>query len=599
MWGADLFRRLNPFRGKAVPAKRQPFEGAAINRLMQDWLAASLSADQEVRWSNRVLRARGRDLIRNNPFARNFIGLCAANIVGPSGFKLRATVRTNADKLDVMTNEKIEDAWEDWVSAENCTVDGKMGLTRLCQHIIEAWCTDGEQFVRIVRGYDNRHGFALQVLDSDQIDENYNAAPIESRNEIRMGVEIDSWGKPIAYHVLTRHPSDTGAPLNRIRVPAEDMIHIFRPQRVNQTRGVTPFAPVMTVLRHLDKYIESEVVAARVGAAKMAFFKPDPAIYGAPEQTKPAGLKMSVEPGNFEEIPVGYDLVQWNPDHPSANFPNFVKAMLRSIASGLGVPYVTLANDLEGVNYSSIRQGELNGRDQWKLMQGWFAEVFLERVYREWLKMARLTGAVVLDARDPRRFLDVEFQGRGWSWVDPLKDVQASILAIENQLSTRSETVGEEGNDFEDILETIGEEEDLAKFYGVSLAKGVTAKPTGKQPADGGENSVIIDPAAQDVTQQIAADKSAAVQDTALNGAQVTALLQIIADAAAKGIPVDAVEPIIYAAFPLIEPDLVKQIVDSLKNFKPENQQPAAPPPADGAGNGAGVEPPAAEGAAP
>jgi len=44
-------------------------------------------------------------------------------------------------------------------------------------------------------------------------------------------------------------------------------------------------------------------------------------------------------------------------DYPHQMYSAFVKAHLQGIASGLGISYHALANDLEGVNYSSIRAG--------------------------------------------------------------------------------------------------------------------------------------------------------------------------------------------------------------------------------------------------
>ena len=100
---------------------------------------------------------------------------------------------------------------------------------------------DGEAFVRLWRGFEgNPHGLALQAIDADLIDETFNRPRRGSENEIRMGVEIDALGRPVGYWVWNPG-SASGLDLLRERyfVPASEMLHLYDPDRVNQTRGVT------------------------------------------------------------------------------------------------------------------------------------------------------------------------------------------------------------------------------------------------------------------------------------------------------------------------------------------------------------------------
>ena len=100
------------------------FSGAQTTRLTLDWIATILSANQELRGNLRLLRSRGRELSRNNPVAKNFLNLLAANVVGPHGICYQPQVRNNNGKLATDLNEKIEGAWIDWSKKGNCTVDG-------------------------------------------------------------------------------------------------------------------------------------------------------------------------------------------------------------------------------------------------------------------------------------------------------------------------------------------------------------------------------------------------------------------------------------------------------------------------------------------
>jgi lambda family phage portal protein len=477
---ARIFDSIASAFGYSRRSNASIYSGATGTRLTLDWIATILSADQEIRGNLRLLRARGRELSRNNPVAKNFLNLLKANVVGPKGIGYQSQVRNNDGKLSRPINDKIEASWKEWAKKGNCTVDGKLSLRGVLELACSITATDGECFIRKVRGFPNKWGFALQMIDADQCDHLWSVPASKQTNEIRLGIEVDKWGRPVAYWISPGHPSDLGGSLVRERIPAEDMIHLYDPERVSQTRGVTWFHPVMLQLRMLEGYIEAELVAARTGAAKMGFFEyTDPSAYEEPNPDKKFTLEAN--PGTFETLPPGLKFSPWVPEHPAVAFPNFVVTILRQCATGLGVSYNALASDLVGVNYSSMRSGLLIEREQWKRDQSWLVEWVCDPVFSDWLAMSLLSGAVVLDSRDPTKFMAGKWEPRGWAWVDPLKDAQSAILAIGARLKSRDMIVSEEGNDIEDVFESIVEEENLAEELGLDLTLPSDKKPTGAE----------------------------------------------------------------------------------------------------------------------
>jgi lambda family phage portal protein len=459
------------------------FQAATGGRLTYDWIAAILSADQEIKGNMRLLRARARELSRNNPVAKSYLKILTSNVLGERGIGYKPQVRNNDDSLNAGLNSKIETSWKEWSKVGNCTADGKLSFRGVQHLVLKNVATDGEVFIRMVRGFPNKCRFALQLIDADQLDHLFSRNPSKTENEIRMGVEVDAWSRPVAYHINEKHPSDLGGSLLRTRIPADQIIHLYDPERINQTRGITWFHPCMFELRMLGGYVEAELVAARTGAAKMGFLKyTDPASFEEPN--KDAHYRIEAQPGVIETLPPGLDFQQWNPDHPANAFPMFVKAMLRFVASSLGVSYNALASDLEGVNYSSMRSGLLIERDQWKMLQTLLKEQFLQRVFEQWISMALLSGALVLDSRDPSRFLAGKWEPRGWMWVDPLKDVQSSILGIGAGLDSRDRIIAEQGGDVEEVFEQLAEEKKLAESYGLEFALDAKAPVVGKGPKE-------------------------------------------------------------------------------------------------------------------
>src|SRR6267378_4772656 len=474
-------RRLSAF----ITGKRSltVFQGAMGGRLTMDWIASILSADQEIKGNMRLLRARARELSRNNPVAKSYLKILTSNVLGEKGIGYQAQVRNNDKTLNDAFNTKIEDSWKEWGKLGNCTVDGKLSFRGVQTLVLKNIATDGEVFVRMVRGFNNKHRFALQLIDADQVDHLFTRYASKTENEIRMGIEVDEWGRPVAYHVNAKHPSDLGGSLLRERIPSDQVLHLYDPERINQTRGITWFHPCMMEMRMLGGYVEAELVAVRASSAKMGFFQhTDPSSYVEPNPD--AKYRIEAQPGVIETVPPGLEFKSCTPDHPAQAFPAFLKAMLRFVASSMGVSYNALASDLEGVNYSSMRSGLLIERDQWKMLQSLMKEQMLQPIFENWMSLALLSGALVLDSRDPARFCCGKWEPRGWVWVDPLKDVQAGILAIGAGLTSRDALISEQGGDVEEVFEQLSEEKTLAKEYDLDLVIAAKAPTVDKGPKE-------------------------------------------------------------------------------------------------------------------
>lgn len=247
-------------------------------------------------------------------------------------------------------------------------------------------------------------------------------------------------------------------------------------ERPSQSRGVPWMHSAMTRLNMLGGYEEAELIAARVGASKMGFFvSPDGAGYTGQDEEDGAPI-MEADPGTFEQLPSGMDFRTFDPEHPVTAFSDFEKAILRGIASGLDISYNTLANDLEGINFSSIRHGSLEDRDTYRMLQRWVIEHFCEEVFEDWLLMSMTTGRITLPITKFDKFNAPVWRARGWSWVDPLKDIQANNLAVEQGTKTRTMIAAEQGLDIEEVFEQLAFEKQLADQYGLKFQSANPAK---------------------------------------------------------------------------------------------------------------------------
>lgn len=467
-----------------APTQRSAFTGAAFSRLTTDWLARQLSADAEIRYDLRRLVDRSREVVRNTPLGRQAMRLYAENVAGPNGVLLQAKLTKGGRSTGLPhddANAALEAAWCDWGRAPLCTVHGTLAWRDVQQLIVQDWFTNGEVLIRFIRGV-GPHGFAIELLDIDHLDLSYNQFDsTPSGINIVMGVEQDGYGKPLAYHLLRKHPYDT-APVTgqkRIRVPAADILHLFRPTRVGATRGYPLLAPVLMQSHMLEAYLDAELMASRVSASKMGWIITDAnSDAGAPPQ---AGYQeqLDASPGTIERLAPGETFHGWDPQHPAAAFGLFTRAVARLIAVGVGLSYHALTGDLESVNYSSIKAGLVQERDNWRSLQAWFIDAFVARVFREWLTMATLAGTASVPGGDiDKACTAVRFHARGWPMLEPLKEIQAAVLAVEAGLETRTDVLGEQGRDFETVVHQIAEENAIAAAAGVTLGSPKTKPPT-------------------------------------------------------------------------------------------------------------------------
>jgi len=486
---AGLFQKLFGLRDKApqLTGKRS-FNAGQLGRTTSNWSTNLESSNRELRYTIRNLRTRSRYLANNNEYARKYIDLCVQNIVGADGVGMDCEGLNGQGKPDEGNNEIIEAAFEEWGQRGICTMDGLLSWRGLQQLVVESVARDGEILLRPIVGKSagNKFGFAIQVLEIDHLDEMY-TRDADATGSVVMGVEVNTYGRVIAYHILQNHPGDYGFQGlgNRERVPASDLLHIFVPHRPHQRRGYPWLAASMQALYHVGEYTESEAVAARIAAAKMGFYKPTEAASGMDFDDKDGeGMPIQeVEPGMFEKLPFGWDFQAVDWQHPSGQFDAFVKGQLRGAASGGGVPYHSLTGDLSGANYSSLREGRLEATDQWSLRQRWFIDWVCQPIFERWLEMAVTTGTVKIPTRKIPDYARPCWRPRGWKWVDPMKEAEAAKLRLALGLTTRTAILAEQGEEFEDVIEQIAEENAAMRALGLN-----PDVPIGGAGTAGGQN---------------------------------------------------------------------------------------------------------------
>lgn len=457
------------------------YANARGSRLTADWQISNGSADSELVSSLTTLRARSRQLVRDASFAKRARVIVVNNVIG-TGIGVQAQVMTSRDELNTRVNDNIEEVWEEWSQATSCHTGGRLAFKHLERAAMAQVFDAGECFIRkYFRKFGNSTvPYALELIEAERIADELASPVLEARtgNEVRMGIEVDSFFRPVAYFIRRRHPSElrfrAGAVDEIERVPADQIIHLAVVDRWPQTRGEPWLHAAARRLKDLDGYGEAEIVKARKQANESGWIMTPEDADGFADRQDDDSFEEESEPGIYKVLRPGEEVITPPSTSPNSVYEDFVRAMLREIAAGTGASYESLSRDYSQSNYSSSRLALLDDRDLWRFFQSWFICDFRYIVHKEWLGMAVLAGAItsvspIAYALDPKKFEAVRFKPRGWSWIDPTKEVEAYSNAIKDGSMTLTDVIAmtNGGQDIEDVLATRERELKLMKEKGL------------------------------------------------------------------------------------------------------------------------------------
>src|SRR6185295_19612258 len=120
-------------------------------------------------------------------------------------------------------------------------------------------------------------------------------------------------------------------------------------------------------------------------------------------------------------------------------------------------------SDLKEVNFSSSRIGLQGERDWWRGLQFFLILHYLRPIYLAWLKSCMVNDVIALGPSDLVRLSLPRFVPRGWPYMQPVDDITAIEKALSIGMTTRTDELAEQGVEFSDVVQTLGEEEQAAE----------------------------------------------------------------------------------------------------------------------------------------
>lgn len=475
-------------------------DGAAshTNTVLKGWNPVKSSAVSDIDFNLDTLRSRSADQSINTPIGSAAITTSTLYTIG-AGLRLFPRVR---HKFLGLTPEQAREwnkrtAFEFELWANSCDIRGRNTFSDLQDILYRAYLTDGDAFVimrRVKATRNNPYGLRLQAVEGNRVcnPQHFCGTLVNMEapngNRIINGIEIGTDGEAKAYWIANRVPYDPTSvkPLEWQRVQAvgkftglPNVLQICHDERPEQYRGVPYLAPVLEQLKQISRFSKAELTSAIVKSFFALFFVSQSGntniqdVLGASAYEKRQDDTPVVDPseyqlgpGSLNALPKGVDVKSVNSDSEKSSFQPFVEALTKQIAAGLGQPYEVLMKTFNS-SYSASRAALLQAWEHYKLRRSWFVRSFCRPVYETWLTEAIALGRVEAPGffNDPLTrfaYLNAEWFGPSMSILDPVKDVNGSMLRVQAGLTTHEREAAEmTGTDFEENMEQLKIEQEI------------------------------------------------------------------------------------------------------------------------------------------
>lgn len=477
--------------GFEVPngAAGQPaYNAGGLGRRLRNWRPTSAGPNAVATQSIDTIRARSRSAHRNDPWAGTATDKIVSNGIG-TGIQAKSV---NGTPEQQAVRKKL---WDRWIKVADA--DGVLDFYGLQALAWREWDEAGEVFIRL-RPRRLTDGLPvplqLQLLEAEQCPAQYYGIAPGTGNPIRAGIEFSVIGRRVAYWMYRNHPGDiypSGQSNELVRIPAEQILHLYEPTRAGQLRGIPRSAPVLVRMYNLDQFDDAVLERQKVGNLFAGFFetpendanaatgflseaqKATQAASGPGSDIDVDGTPLpGLEPGTMGELPPGWKATFTNPPDAGSNYSEYLRSQLLAIAAKHGVPYEVLTGDLRDVSDRALKLILNEFRRLIEQLQ-WLYLIpqFLQPVRAAFFDAALLAGVLDLpdyaDLRD--EYAETVWVPQGWPYSHPVQDVDADIKAVQAGFTSRDAVVLANGEDPEQMDDQIARSNERADRLGAKF----------------------------------------------------------------------------------------------------------------------------------
>ena len=449
-----------------------------------------------------TIRNRARDTTRNDWTGNSAAQKWASNLIGIGITPRWKRIKSKARKL------AINDLWADFVAQADA--DCALNFYGLQTLAVRAFFEGGECFIRrrsrfLDEGLPVPVQFQLLEAEMIPVFDASSFTDLPANHVIRSGIEFNRRGRRVAYWVYKDHPGDpvvgpggqvsiAGTSPSReslVRIPADEIAHLYEPIRPGQLRGVPLLAPVLARLRKIEDYDDATLTRQQLANLIVAFIvKKLPPITGDEGLNPLTGVEdgegedgagrplMGLTPGLIQELDDGQE-VQWsNPPEAGTTYSDYMRTQHLGTSAAAGLPYELFSGDIKDISDRTLRViinefRRLAEQRQWQLI----IPQMCERCIRWFAEAALLAGEIGVDEFDDVR--RVEWSPHGWAHIHPTQDPQGKEIEVKAGFRSRASVIGERGDDPEAVDQERADDQAREKELGLY------ADPSGQLDANG------------------------------------------------------------------------------------------------------------------
>ncbi|UZZ64584.1 portal protein [Curvibacter phage PCA1] len=444
------------------------YDAAGQGRRMRGWQAPSSGPNKAIE-GLQTIRNRSNDAARNDWSGESGTQKWTTTLVG-IGITPRFKRLKNAARKLVLS-----DLWSDFVAKADA--DGVLSYYAMQTLAVRSWFTSGEVFVR--RRYRRINDglpvpMQVQLLEADFVPllDADNWPNLPAGNRIRSGIEFDKRNRRVAYWMYKEHPGDKPVSVTSdqlVRIPAEDVRHMYELKRPGQLRGVPGSAPILARLRSIGDFDDAVLERQKLANLFVAFITRtmpnmgddgvDP-LTGNLIDTSSGSPLVPLAPGITQELDPGQDVKFANPPEPGTTYSDYMRTNHLGTAAGFGIPYEIFSGDIKEVSDRTLRVlinefRRFAEQRQWQII----IPMFCQPISEWFADSARLVGLCSQDEYEALR--RPEHAPHGWAHIHPVQDPQGKKIEVDAGFRSRSSVIGGSGDD-PDLVDS-ERAEDLAR----------------------------------------------------------------------------------------------------------------------------------------
>ena len=441
-----------------APAYTRSFRAAYNSRFIQWLFPSSNKVNADLISQLKTLIERSRDLSKNNQIFRSYLGNCQRSIIGAEGFRLQLQIKNPDGSLNKELNDQLEWLWYDFGHYGNLQTSETKTDIDFDLQILRTMLVDGECFIRIIKDDNSKYGVRFKLIDSLAVDCMRNLPMAKGQNGVFNGIEVDHNYKPVKYYIRECIGFGNYESGDLEQVPANEIIHLYRPEFIDQVRGYSPIVASYDSLKHLDDFAIAELIAAKIASCQGVFYQrngqtPAGDFLDQGKIDDEGAFMTELSPGSCNIVPNGYSVKTMTPNHPNSQFGQFVKATGKRVGSAIGSNYNTLFGDMQSVSYSSLRSAHIAEQAFVKDWQRWLIENWKNKQFEILLKNYIINPRSSLKPTQFLKYLkSYRFFGKCDQYYDQAKEIIAVSKSLELGLTSPISEIEKRGYDWNEVL---------------------------------------------------------------------------------------------------------------------------------------------------